>query len=253
MTPATVAGLRVTALRPGFVLELAGSAVDARHAADGVAAIRAALDRFGVLVFRDCLDMDDAALEAFSRAFGPLFSTAQGFGGDRAVLRLGNLDADGAILPPDDRFRAVNRANALWHVDNSFSEPPAKYSVLLARVIPPTGGETEFADAPAAYDALPPDNRQDLEGLQAIHSYAHSRALSGVALSEAQQRDLPERIRPLVLHDARTARCALYLASHIRGLVGWDERHAQARVAELIAFAPSRSSSIAMRGGRAIS
>ncbi|MFX9858937.1 TauD/TfdA family dioxygenase, partial [Acinetobacter baumannii] len=74
---------------------------------------------------------------------------------DSQINDISNLGVDGRILPADDRRRMFNLGNMLWHSDSSFKATPASYSLLHARVIPPAGGETEFADMRAAWDALP--------------------------------------------------------------------------------------------------
>jgi alpha-ketoglutarate-dependent 2,4-dichlorophenoxyacetate dioxygenase len=65
-------------------------------------------------------------------------------------------------------------ANRLWHTDTSFQDPPGRYSLLVAKVIPPVGAEKEFADMRAAYDALPLEMKAQLAGLRVHHSIAHS-------------------------------------------------------------------------------
>ena len=231
--------LQLNAIRPGFVAEAEGLDPARPLSAGAVEAVRAAFADYGVLVFRGCRQMEDAQLEAFGRQFGPLFNTASGFKqhGARSIVRITNLDSEGRLLPEDHSFRASNAANAFWHVDNSFSEPPAKFSALLARVVPPEGGETEFADARGAYDALPPETKRRIEGLEAVHSYIHSRSLTGVTFTEEQRQALPDRVRPLALRDARTGRRALYLSSHIRELLGVEPVETRRLLDELTRFA----------------
>ena len=76
----------------------------------------------------------------------------------------------------DDQRRAYRDGNQLWHTDSSFRQKSATWSMLHARVIPPDGADTEFADTRAAYDALPAATKTRLEGLIAEHSIWHSRA-----------------------------------------------------------------------------
>ena len=68
---------------------------------------------------------------------------------------ISNLAADGQIFDREDRRRMYNLGNMLWHSDSSFKPTPAKYSMLHARVIPPTGGETEYVDTRVAWEELP--------------------------------------------------------------------------------------------------
>src|SRR5690606_18827396 len=95
------------------------------------------------------------------------------------LIDVGNLGADGKVLPADDRRRKYHKGNELWHTDVSFDENRAVYSLLQAHIVPPAGGDTEFADMRAAYEALSPAMKEKVEGLEAEHSIWHSRALGG--------------------------------------------------------------------------
>ena len=161
---------------------------------------------------------------------------------DFSVIRLGNLDDNNHIHTENDHYRAMNLANAFWHVDNSFSEPPAKYSVLMARIVPPSGGETEFADARAAYDALPGAIKAKIEGLSCAHSFVYSRSLTGFTeFSEEQRRALPDRIHPIVQRNPRTDRRALYVTSHICRVLGLAEEEGRTLIRDLTEFASQAS------------
>src|SRR5258708_4208515 len=100
----------------------------------------------------------------------------------RAAQRLGpgmadfsNLDKDGNIIAADDRVWFFKLADRLWHSDSSFRPVPAKYSLLSARILPSWGGNTDFADMRAAYDALDPRTKAEIEDLVCEHSLIHSR------------------------------------------------------------------------------
>ena len=75
---------------------------------------------------------------------------------------ISNLDKNNEVLARDDRRRLFGLGNQLWHSDSSFKDVPAKYSLLSARKIPPTGGNTEFADMRAAYDALDEETKREV-------------------------------------------------------------------------------------------
>jgi alpha-ketoglutarate-dependent 2,4-dichlorophenoxyacetate dioxygenase len=79
------------------------------------------------------------------------------------------------VLETNDRQRLYNLGNRIWHTDSSFKRLPAYCSMLHARSIPPIGGQTEFADMRAAYDALPEAMKRKLDGLVAYHSLMTSR------------------------------------------------------------------------------
>src|SRR5205823_13606555 len=84
--------------------------------------------------------------------------------GDEALSDISNVGADGEILQREDRRRAYVLGNRLWHTDASFVDPPGRYSMLSAKVIPSVAADTEFADLRSAYDALPADMKAKLEG-----------------------------------------------------------------------------------------
>jgi len=102
---------------------------------------------------------------------------------------ISNLDEEGQLLAADDRRRMFALGNRLWRSDNSFKATPAKYSMLHARVVPPDGGETEFADMRAAWDALPERTRAVVRDLVCEHSLLfedreHPRDLRRVTLQD---------------------------------------------------------------------
>ena len=144
------------------------------------AALRDAIDRYAVLALPG-QDLDDAAQVAFSESFGELetpLDLDQYAGVHPLVTRLANVDGEDRVMPPDSRHATYMKGNQLWHTDSSFRPLPSKCSLLYGRSIPPVGGQTEFADLRAAYDALPEDMKTRLEGLVAEHSIRESRAAS---------------------------------------------------------------------------
>ncbi|MCB1807124.1 MAG: TauD/TfdA family dioxygenase, partial [Candidatus Competibacteraceae bacterium] len=113
-----------------------------------------------------------------------------------------NLDRNQRLLGRNDRNRLFNLANRLWHSDSSYRAIPAKYSLLSGRVIPSTGGNTEFADMRAAYDALDEAGKAEIEDLICEHSLMHSRGLLGFSdWSEAERKTFaPVRQRLVRTH-----------------------------------------------------
>jgi alpha-ketoglutarate-dependent 2,4-dichlorophenoxyacetate dioxygenase len=146
-------------LTPCFAVEV--SPVDLRkvHAAATLAEIRAGMDEDAVLVFHDQPFTDQEHL-AFAR----------------------RLDGE-----PDNR---------LWHTDTSFQDPPGRYAMLSARIVPPAGADTEFADMRAAYEARAPELKARLERLQVHHSIAHSREMLGFEFSAEEADALKGAVHP---------------------------------------------------------
>jgi len=209
------------------------------------AEIEAAFNRHGILVFPEQPVTDEQQL-AFSRLFGPL-EVNPNYAGAKMRLRpdvadISNLDPEGRVLARDDRRNLFNLGNRLWHTDSSFKRVPAKCSLLSARELPSPdpmgGGETEFADLRAAWDALPEARQRELDGLVVEHSIFRSRSQIGFAdFNDEIFRELPPVAQALVRHHPASGRTSLYLASHASHIVGWPVEEGRALIEELIAFA----------------
>ena len=219
--------LSLSRLGPCFAAEV--GAVDLRSVEDRATLeeIRAGMDEHAVLVFRD-QRFTDADQLAFAGRFDGELHRKTGSAvlrknrlGDEALTDISNVDENGALFKADDRRRMYTLGNRLWHTDASFQDPPGRYSMLHARVVPEVAADTEFADLRAAYDALDEALRARLEGLTAHHSIAHSRETLGFEFSEAEREKLKGAVHPLVRVNPRTRRRSLYLASHASRIVGW--------------------------------
>jgi alpha-ketoglutarate-dependent 2,4-dichlorophenoxyacetate dioxygenase len=127
--------------------------------------------------------------------------------------------------------------NRLWHTDASFQDPPGRYSLLSAKIIPPVGAETEFADMRAAYDALPSDMKAQLEGLRVHHSIAHSRQTLGFEFSQEEQDILRGAVHPLIRTLPRSQRKSLYVASHASRIIDWPVPEGRLLLRELMEHA----------------
>jgi alpha-ketoglutarate-dependent 2,4-dichlorophenoxyacetate dioxygenase len=234
-------------MHPGFAGEVSGIDITRPLSRDAVAAIEAGMDRYAVLVFHDQPLTDDQQM-AFSRNFGELEATLAGEMAKpeerRMVNELGdisNVDHRNRIRARDDAKRLYALGNRLWHTDASFRATGAIYSLLSARVIPSAGGNTEFADMRAAYDALDDATKHEIDGLVCEHSIAFSRAELGFAdFAEAHRAKIaPVRHRLVSTHPV-TGRKSLYLASHIGGIVGWPVPEARAFIRDLMEHATQR-------------
>src|SRR5499427_8851418 len=198
------------------------SSIDLRrvHDQSTLDAIRAGMDEFAVLVFRN-QPFADAEQLAFAQRFDGTLHANTGAAvlgknrfGNEALTDISNLDEGGAILKSQDRRRAYALGNRLWHTDASFQDPPGRYSMLSAKVIPPAGADTEYADLRSAYDALSAETKAQIEGLRVHHSIAHSRRTLGFEFSPEEEEQLEGAVHPLVRTLPRSGRQSLYLASH---------------------------------------
>jgi alpha-ketoglutarate-dependent 2,4-dichlorophenoxyacetate dioxygenase len=233
--------------RPFFAGEVSGIDIARPITREQAAAIEKGMDQFGVLVFHDQHLGDEAQME-FSRHFGELEVATTHTVRDSAKTRLGthindisNLDNEGNVLARDDRRRLFTLGTRLWHSDSSFKDVPAKYSLLSARVIPASGGNTEFADMRAAYDALDDETKAECEALICEHSQLFSRALIGFGdfTEEERRRFAPVRQRLVRTHPS-SSRKSLFLASHAGTIVGWPVPEARMFLRDLIEHATQR-------------
>jgi alpha-ketoglutarate-dependent 2,4-dichlorophenoxyacetate dioxygenase len=214
-------------LHPVMAAEV--SPIDLRQVGDRdtLKAIRAGMDEHAVLVFRDQKFTIQEQLDFAQRLDGKLH-TKTGVSalmknrlGDEPIGDISNVGADGRILPREDRKRQYSLANRLWHTDGSFQDPPGRYSMLFACVIPPVRSDTQFADMRAAYDALDAEMKATLEGLSAHHSIAYSRQTLGFEFSESEQNALKGAVHPMIRVNPRTGRRSVYVASHAFKVLEW--------------------------------
>jgi alpha-ketoglutarate-dependent 2,4-dichlorophenoxyacetate dioxygenase len=148
-------------LTPHFAAEV--GPVDLRGVRDPatLAEIRGGMDRYAVLVFHDQPFTDAEHLDFAQRLDGALHTKLGSSAiqknrlGNEALGDISNLDENGEIMRSDHRRRMYGLGNRLWHTDASFQDPPGRYSMLSAKVVPPVDADTEYADMRAAYDALP--------------------------------------------------------------------------------------------------
>lgn len=191
-----------------------------------VALFESAIDRFAVLVF-PAQQVDDAQQLAFTTCFGP-----PDIGRKKAVksadsrlpaqmIDLSNLDENGYVIDPEHRRVLSLLGTRLWHSDSSYQRPAAKFSMLRAVTVPPWGGETEFADCRAAYDALPDVLRAESDDRFAEHWVHHSRSTLGWEPTAEEIRGAMNPVRwPLVRVHAGSGRKTLYIGAHARRVIG---------------------------------
>jgi alpha-ketoglutarate-dependent 2,4-dichlorophenoxyacetate dioxygenase len=234
--------LTATPQAPCFLAEVKGVDFSRPIDAATLCEIVHAMDTYAVCVFRGTALRDESHI-AFSYQLGKLEFAPSFFG--KGVKRFnhpelfdaGNLDASGQILI-DERRRLYNKGNALWHTDSSFNPHRSAYSLLLAHEVPPEGGDTEFADMRAAYDALPASMKERLENLTAEHWLWHSRMLAGYPEpTEEEKIAKPPAHHKLVQVHPGSGRKTLYIAAHASHIVEWPVEEGRALINELIEFA----------------
>ena len=239
--------ITIRQLHPLFFGEVSGIDLRQPLSAAEVAAIEAGMDQHAVMVFHD-QDITDEQQVAFSQNFGKL-EKAVGSNVTKPEDRrlsldladVSNLDKHNKLLARDDRQRMFNLGNRLWHSDSSFRATPAKYSLLSGRVVVTDGGNTEFADMRAAYDALDGATKAKIEDLVCEHSLLYSRGSLGFGPFSAEEMVTFKPVRQrLVRTHPVSGRKSLYLSAHIGTIVGWQMPEARDFIRELTEHATQR-------------
>jgi len=236
-----------TPLQPVLAAECTGVDISKPLTAEQAAAIDAGMDRYAVLVFRQGTPLTTEQQIAFTRNFGdlePPYRQIQANQGTRltdpALSDISNLGPDGQVLQRDDRKRLFGLGNQLWHSDSSYKVIPARYSLLCAHVIPPEGGDTQFADMRMAYDMLDAATKARIDDLICEHSRIFSKGALGFSFTEQEMRDFAPVRQRLVRTHPKTGRKSLYLSSHAGRIVGWPVPEAQMLLRELTEHATQR-------------
>jgi alpha-ketoglutarate-dependent 2,4-dichlorophenoxyacetate dioxygenase len=231
--------LEIEPLHPLFGARVSGVDLAAPPDAATHAAILDAFNTWSVLLFRDQA-LDDEAQVRFSAAFGPLekaITRKSDSGAGLHVANLSNVDADGSLIPPDDRQQLFHTANHLWHTDSTYKPRTALASLLYAVRVPSSGGETEYVSTRAAFAQLPQARQRELLGQWAIHDFQRSRDLVAPGLvSKSVQSMLPPVSRPLVRRNPVNGEPGLYIASHAVQIEGMSREQSRPLLDELLDY-----------------
>ncbi len=239
--------VKLRQIGPCFAAEVDGIDMRKPLSPDEVTEIHEGMNEYAVLVFHD-QDIDGAQHLAFTLSLGELEAPTRASLREADDYRLpttfndvSNLDKNEQPFAREDRRRLFAIGNRLWHSDSSFKVVPAKYSLLHARTIPSRGGNTEFADMRAAYDALDAETKAEIEDLICEHSQIFSRQQIGFfdLTEEERARFKPVRQRLVRTHPA-TGRKSLFLASHAGSIVGWPVPEARLLLRDLSEHATQR-------------
>ncbi|MGH7047201.1 MAG: TauD/TfdA dioxygenase family protein [Stellaceae bacterium] len=223
--------LELRQLHPLFAAEASGVDLSEPVHPAMVDAMWRAIDRYAVVVFRG-QHLDDTRLRDFAAGFGPLEIGRAAAEARRRRLKhpeigdISNLDEDGKLRAADDRRRLDMLGNRLWHTDASYMPVPVVLGMLHAVKVPPSsafgGGETEFADMRAAYDALPEPMKKAIDGLVAVHDITWSRGQIGFTeFAPGEREKYPPSRQRLVRRHPGSERTTVYLSAHASHIEGW--------------------------------
>ena len=239
-------GLKVTPLHPIFAAEATGLDLTQPLARADACAINAAMNQFGVLVWRGQPLTAQQQIQ-FASAFGPLdiglkraFKRPERLEDER-LIDISNVGMDGSVQKRDSAKNLSNFANQLWHSDSSFMNPRGAYSMLHSLVKPSWGGDTEFADLRAAYDTLDARTRAMIAELKAEHFALHTRILLGDdAFTDEQKSAVPPAVWPIVDTHPGSGRKVLFVGVHARQILGWSTAESRLLLSDLLEHATQR-------------
>jgi alpha-ketoglutarate-dependent taurine dioxygenase len=203
--------------------------------AEDFAALYAAWLEHALLIFPGQF-LTSAEQIAFARRFGAL---------EFEIAPISNVKADGSLRDEaeNDDVLKVLKGNMGWHADSTYMPVQAKGAVFSAEIVPPAGGETEWADMRAAYDALDAARRARVDAGAAHHSLHYSQSklghahAAGSAYSGYGFHDGPAPLRPLVKTHPETGRKSLLIGRHAHAMPGVAAAESEAFLDDLVAFA----------------
>lgn len=200
--------------------------------------IRSALDKYGLIIFRDT-GMTDEEYVSWGERFGEVAETPKSR--RFSAKNLGdpsNLYLDGSIVMPGELRWFMAKETALFHVDTSYDARRVRWTSIIARQLPPkgTGGATEFSDTRTAYEDLDEETKKLLEGKVGVHSHFHSRRVALPSFPTFAALDpwkYPMHKHHIVQTHRGTGRKTLYIASHLHHIEGMDEEESTALILKL--------------------
>lgn len=196
--------------------------------------IHEAFLEYAMLLFPTQNLTSDAQSE-FGMRFGDIEQLVAGM--DLKSVPLSNQNPDGSILGPDSHLYQTLRGNEGWHTDSSYMPLASKIAMLSAQVVPPEGGETEWADMRAAYDALDAETLAQIEDLSAYHSLYQSQADAGFIIETGAGYGYHTKgapLRPLIKHHPETGRKSLFIGRHAYNIPGMAPNASKALLTKLL-------------------
>ena len=231
--------LHTTPLHPHFGVEIHDVDIRDITANSGYAEIRSAFEQHSLLLFRSQTLGDQAHIK-FSQLFGPIENREKGSWGvvPNEIAPLSNLSTNGSLIDQSDLRLLHLQSNQLWHTDSTFLPVPALANILVARVLPSSGGETELASTRAAWGDLPEQLKSKARNAVLKHRYAHSRAKINPELAKQELYTMWEDQRwRAIWPNPSSGEEALYIASHAFEVEGMEVEAGQAFIQQLIDWA----------------
>jgi taurine dioxygenase len=224
---------QVTPLHPALGCEISGITLAQAVEPELFGKVYEAFLDYELILFRD-VDLPPETQVAFARAFGEVqihvMNQYHGYKDFPEIYMLSNLDADGK---PSGKH--PDKGTLYWHTDGSWRERTGQATMMYSEVVPPEGGETEFADMYAAYDSLSPEMKNKIEGRRAVHNldFSRTRRHGEDPMTAEQKAKVPPVAHPIVRTHPETGRKAIFLGDHAQEIEGMDYEQARALIEEL--------------------
>lgn len=230
--------LSTTPLTPRFGVEIHDFDL-AAITDDGYRAIRAAFEEHSALLFRN-QSVDEAAHLKLARYFGPIedrLADERPKGEAYRVPEVSNIRPDGSVTSEMDLHTLNLKANMLWHSDSTFLPVPALTNILIARVVTPTGGQTELASTRAGWADMPEALKARIRGRALWHRYSHSRARISPELAKLPMfHKWPDQLWKAIWTNPVNQKEALYIASHAFAVDGLPDDEGAELIDALLNF-----------------
>jgi alpha-ketoglutarate-dependent taurine dioxygenase len=234
-------GLKVRSLHPALGAEVRG--IDMRAPLDP-ATFRALHNVWmeHLVVVLPAQHISDAEHVAFTRGFGePEIFHQKIIRSNRVpeIFRVSNVDDNGILMPPDHPTVKQLALAQFWHTDSSYRTMPCIGSLLHGVETSRTGGETQFTNMYAVYEALPNSLKRQVQGRKARHNFGHLHTLASLKpLTQEEQAAMPPVWQPMVRKHPVTGRHSLYISPIYNDEVeGMGAEDAKRLIAELTEFA----------------
>ncbi|MEM7018533.1 MAG: TauD/TfdA family dioxygenase [Pseudomonadota bacterium] len=196
--------------------------------------VHAAFLKYGVLIFPG-QHLDEESQGKFALRFGDtekLYPQHK-----KPTLSFTNKRPDGSLSKPGEESYNIMKGNEGWHTDSTYMPLASKAAMLAAVTVPPEGGQTEFADMRAAWEALDEETQAKLEKMSAYHSLYYSQYRAGFTHTTDNVYGLHDKgapLRAVIKTHPETGRKSIYTGRHAYGIQGMDPEESRKFLDELM-------------------
>ena len=205
-------------IHPNFGIEIKDIKINKADKKD-IKEILNLFEEYSLIVFKNQKITNEEQLD-FAKNFGELEVTKPGtIGTNSNLVILTNMDENGKVVDHSHKQAKNDRANQQWHSDSSFKIHPAHASILNGRRTPKIGGSTQFICMRNIYNKLDQSIQKQLDNLDAIHHFAHSRSkIDPTMVSQIELDKFPPVVHPMIKINPVNHKKAVYFGSHTKSI-----------------------------------